>query len=403
MNQIKQNAQFTFKYNQFFGRHGWLRLTPAYSVKVVEQVIDELSYRPKCVLEPFSGTGTTELVCANKGIYSVAYDVNPFLVWLAKVKTKIYDKRVINSLDDIVEDIVRNLSSESPVRYPPMHNITKWWSSKQLDYLARLKNAIWSKKESSVCDLLKVLFCRQVFELSNIAVNHISTSFSTDSGIQNNFDDDVGNLCFLKSYRMMKDTLVEQPNVSVLVKKQNSLNIPFEMSDNYDTVITSPPYPNRISYIRELRPYMYWLDYIKTATEASDLDWETIGGTWGSATSKLLHWKLQTTLLPCYLMDIVRHIATVKNKSSKLMANYVLKYFEDMSVHLQSVFKTIRSGGSIYYIVGNSSFYGYVVPSELIYEEILTRIGFRDVKSIVIRKRNCNRNLYEYCISAVKP
>src|SRR5438045_1246519 len=29
--------------------------------------------------------------------------------------------------------------------------------------------------------------------------------------------------------------------------------------DYYDCVITSPPYPNRMSYIRELRPYMYWL------------------------------------------------------------------------------------------------------------------------------------------------
>ena len=75
----KQNAQYTYKFNKSMGRHGWLRLTPAYSVKIVEEILAGLDYRPKCVLEPFSGTGTTELVCSSKGIASVAYDINPFL------------------------------------------------------------------------------------------------------------------------------------------------------------------------------------------------------------------------------------------------------------------------------------------------------------------------------------
>ena len=86
----KQNSQYTFKYNEKMGRHGWLRLTPAYSVKMVETVLQNLDYTPKCVFEPFSGSGTTELVCANHGISSFAYDINPFLVWLASVKTAQY-------------------------------------------------------------------------------------------------------------------------------------------------------------------------------------------------------------------------------------------------------------------------------------------------------------------------
>ncbi|WP_322490103.1 hypothetical protein [Chloroflexus sp.] len=37
-------------------------------------------------------------------------------------------------------------------------------------------------------------------------------------------------------------------------------------------VITSPPYPNRMSYIRELRPYMYWLGYLNNGRDAGELD-----------------------------------------------------------------------------------------------------------------------------------
>ena len=81
-----QNAQYTFKYNSSLGRHGWLRLTPAYSVRLVEEILTELDYTPGCVMEPFSGTGTTELVCANRGISSFALEINPFLVWLGNAK-----------------------------------------------------------------------------------------------------------------------------------------------------------------------------------------------------------------------------------------------------------------------------------------------------------------------------
>ena len=56
---IKQNTKYTFKYNLSMGRHGWLRLTPAYSVRLVEEILESLTYTPKGILEPFSGTGTT--------------------------------------------------------------------------------------------------------------------------------------------------------------------------------------------------------------------------------------------------------------------------------------------------------------------------------------------------------
>ena len=403
MNKILQNACLTFKYNQSLGRHGWLRLTPAYSVKIVELVLTRLNYRPQYILEPFSGTGTTELVCASKGIPSTAYDINPFLVWLAKVKTKIYHREIFTIFNNVVNDIMKNLPYVSPCQYPPIYNIDRWWNTKQLNYLARLKNAIWDKKESQVFDLLKIAFCRQIIELSNAAFNHISTSFKENNETSDGFTNDIGDLLFLKSCEMINNTLKEQPKADVFIKKQNSLNIPTDMINGYDTVITSPPYPNRISYIRELRPYMYWLDYLKTTTEASELDWTTVGGTWGAATSKLLGWESKTNLLPCFLLEIAEKINKVSNKSAQLMANYVLKYFDDMALHFQSIFQTIKSGGSIHYIVGNSSFYGYLIPSERIYQAILSQIGFQNITIVIVRKRNCNKNLYEYCISAIKP
>ncbi len=36
---LRQRAEYTHKYNAMHGRHGWLRLTPAYSVKIVDELL----------------------------------------------------------------------------------------------------------------------------------------------------------------------------------------------------------------------------------------------------------------------------------------------------------------------------------------------------------------------------
>ena len=48
-----------------------------------------------------------------------------------------------------------------------------------------------------------------------------------------------------------------------------------------DLVVTSPPYANRMSYVRELRPYLYWLRFLRTPDGAGDLDWSAVGGPGG--------------------------------------------------------------------------------------------------------------------------
>lgn len=58
---LRQRADYTHKYNLKTGRHGWLRLTPAYSVRVVEELMDSTQGSLR-VLDPFCGTATTAQV-----------------------------------------------------------------------------------------------------------------------------------------------------------------------------------------------------------------------------------------------------------------------------------------------------------------------------------------------------
>jgi len=397
---IKQNSQYTFKYNMSMGRHGWLRLTPAYSVKLVEDILNGLDYKPKAVLEPFSGTGTTELTAGNMGIKSYAFEINPFLVWLGNTKTSMYTEAEIEFFQTIAYDIMEHLDFFSPCQYPNIFHIERWWGPGQLVFLSRLKTAVLSTENPKIQNLLKIAFCRTLIEISNAAFNHVSTSFhdKPEAGFERQYARDF----FLSSCSMLSQTARIQPSVTPEIFNHDSKSIPPELKNAFDTVITSPPYPNRISYIRELRPYMYWLDFLTSSEQAGIMDWNTIGGTWGSATSRLAEWTGDDIPLPGYLYDIVGQISRAENKSSLLMANYVHKYFNDMAVHLSGIYEKLSVGGRIFYIVGNSSFYGVAVPSEILYADIMESIGFQNISYKIVRKRNCNKCLYEYVVSAEK-
>src|SRR5581483_6810536 len=90
-----------------------------------------------------------------------------------------------------------------------------------------------------------------------------------------------------------------------------------------------------MSYIRELRPYMYWLGYLATGREAGELDWRAIGGTWGCATSNLLSWAPRGMRSVPY-DGFEETVATISNRS-RILGTYVRKYFHDTVDHIQSL------------------------------------------------------------------
>jgi hypothetical protein len=410
--QVRQRSDLTFKHNANQSRHGWLRLTPAYSVKLVDEILSNVEAHLK-VFDPFSGTATTPLSAAYRGHRAVSIDINPFLVWFGKAKLRHYGTKTINEAKAVSEAIQSAIDkgSASPCLPPPISNIGRWWDENHLEFLCYVKGEIdkRSNTDSEVRDLLLVAFCRAVIDLSNAAFNHQSMSFK-DNGNGNGKgqkqselwpEELFDRLLFTSYVDTILESAVHNPVGDATVCKCDARDIHDLPESEFDLLITSPPYPNRMSYIRELRPYMYWLGYLKEVREAGEMDWEAIGGTWGIATSRLNNWYLNSeTYFPKYLEDIIRQIAKSDGKSGELLSRYVGKYFEDMWKHFLSARKVMRSGGRVHYIVGNSKFYDCLVPTEKIYLDMLTKAGFKDAEIKVIRKRNSKRELYEFDVTA---
>lgn len=114
-------------------------------------------------------------------------------------------------------------------------------------------------------------------------------------------------------------------------------------------------------------------------------------------------WGPNGKVLPEVLTDAVGRIAESDGKNAQLMATYVLKYFYDMHLHLSSLPNVLEAGAELHYIVGNSSFFGNMVDTPAILIASMQMLGYENTASTIIRKRNCNKALFEYDVTAHWP
>ena len=409
--RVRQRAELTYKYNLQSGRHGWLRLTPAYSIKVVKDVLAATPGATR-VFDPFSGTATTTLCAAERGLVAHSIDINPFLVWLGNAKLAAYTPAQLDEVARLGDAAARaaTCAGAKAVAPPPLHRIDRWWSPEALRFLCALKAELEHRAgDDARCrDLLMIAFCKTMMRLSNADFGHQSMSFKdrqkrTSAQPELDARPDFRQV-FAADLTTIVDSASPPPTGSGQVLSSDSRTLDaLDLGAEPDLLITSPPYPNRMSYIRELRPYLYWLGYLQQSREAGELDWQAIGGTWGIATSRLACWERDDAVaMPAYLAPILDKIRAAHGKNGPLMANYVSKYFEDMARHLERVRGLLAPGADVHYIIGNSSFYGHLVPAERLYADLMTDLGYRNVGVRVLRKRNSKKELYEFDVFATR-
>lgn len=411
--KISRRDHLTFKGNLRHTRYGWLRLTPAYSVHQVAELLAP-DGEEAFVLDPFCGTGTTALVCAERGIACDTTDINPFLVWLATVKASAYQAAAVDAFVSVSAQVaaaVRAGNGPSPW-VPALHQIEKWWDEKTLAALGHAMAQLKSLKEAvpqGAWDLLQIAFCRTMMDHAHVSFGHQSMSFKkrprqpekpaatfpafADNSVAATWEQAVAGIA-----SAARSPIARQPRVLLLDARNLETGL---QADCYTRVLTSPPYPNRMSYIRELRPYMYWLGYLQDGRRAGELDWQAIGGTWGCATSNLAKWTPEAGVVVPFegFEAILQRIAA----GSDLLSRYVHKYFHDMVLHIRGLYRVVKPGGTVHYIVGNSKFYEVVLPVEAIYASLFEAAGFREAAVQVTRKRTSKKELFEFVVSARKP
>ena len=109
---------------------------------MVEEILDK-SGAATFVLDPFCGTGTTALASIYRGKPATSLDLNPFLVWLARVKCATFSDRQIGITREIAGEIVQSIlkGTAQLATAPSIHDIDRWWDSNDTPFSESLEGS----------------------------------------------------------------------------------------------------------------------------------------------------------------------------------------------------------------------------------------------------------------------
>lgn len=400
-------GDITFKAGQIESVHRWYRLTPSYSPSLVRFLIKELQIaREHFVVDPFSGRGTTSIECQKQGIKALGIEINPLLQQVGcksltwnTVNLHLFEKYLTegssliekfknNSLEDVIESFNTSI--------PIIHNVFRWWKKNVLKDLIICREVMLKSAYYPVKDYLWLALNQACLDCANIHRNHPTITFDDNHQRKIDVFSEIS-----KNLGVIHADLIslnlEEISFSELgsIKLGNSTdNLKQQINCPVNFVITSPPYPNRYSYIHQTRPQLHFMEVLDNVRQATEIDLQAIGGTWGRATSVLQN---ELIVVPPDIKSYLCYYEELQDKSV-LMCNYATKYFIDMWKHIKSLKQVTATRFRGAYIVGNSRLSGVEIFTESILGKLFNHEGFEVERIVSFRKRGGRKRLYETAV-----
>ena len=391
--------------------HSWFRLTPSYSPELVRYMLEYLKCNDKTViLDPFLGKGTTTIECKKLGFNCIGVEINPLLKKVSEYELtwdidlalfKAHYEELYSNLAKIIsqekEASLEDVLTKYKITIPTIHNPYRWWRKNVLKELLIIKNIVFSMGDNDFKKLYWLALCSSAIDCANIHRNHPTISFDDNHNREINtlfdFNDKIENIISDLSI-IHEQSSATYPYIDVILGDSTILDS-FIKDRLVNRVITSPPYPNRFSYVHTTRPQLFFMDIFDNPSQSAELDIKAIGGTWGRATSDLYNVKIEPYK---HLNSILENIRAELISKSNLMCNYIIKYFNMLDDHIGTLKQVISKDFRGAYVVGNSRIKGVEIHTELILSEIFEARGFNVDELITFRKRGGKAKLYETAI-----
>jgi DNA modification methylase len=321
------------------------------------------------LLDPFCGSGTSLVEARMAGMNAIGVDLNPFAVFLARVKTTDFDleqvAREAKSLRATVDDMLKRAVRVSPPRF---FNIDYWFKPEvQLD-LALLQHAILNHTTPAVRDFFLVAFAATVRESSNTRRGEYKLYRIPESELNRHnppvfalFWERVG-----RNLRGLSEFLAERmPNTTACVIETDArLPLPIE-SASVDVIVTSPPYGDSqttVAYGQFSRLVLQWLGFEDEA--AKSVDRRALGGQKRETQVQFRSPALEATL------------EAIHAKSPKRAAQ-VQQFYADFAECFPELTRVAKPRCHACFVVGNRTVKGVRIPTDQILIEIAQGFGWR--------------------------
>lgn len=371
--------------------HRWYPFVEGYSREFIKSIIDEMPKKNLICLEPFSGSGTTTLELQNNGIPCYAFEVNPLMYLISRVKLeKSYSSaRIDYWLDYVIknrkiENVV--LPSEFPTLYENNDNNRKKWnySSTVGKSIEKLKIAINSIDEITYKELFKVALASILLEVSNLYRNGKCLSYKKNWENNTYTEEEVFQLFDNKIKKEIKPD-IEMPHIhtdcnnkDMLFNEDSRIGIQKRLNDSsVDLVITSPPYLNSRDYTDTYMLELKTLDLTRDSKAILDLRKKTIRShvqiKWND-TSAIDNELLKKTI------SSLNEASSGITKWNDSLIDMVRLYFVDMHGIFMNMYRKMKNGGRVFFNVSNSAYFNVLINTLEICTSIAESVGFRVIE-----------------------
>jgi DNA modification methylase len=372
--KVSKGQRFLFiSYDQTRYTHGIHKYPAKFFPELPRWLIQKYSEKSDIILDPFTGSATSNIEAILNRRHSVGIDVDPFSRFLAKVKTTKLEESVLKSnIEDVLNEIIKykpQYVSKSDIPIFPYRD--NWFIPEILSELAFIKKIISNQSiNNNIIDFYKVCLSSIIRAVSN-ADNNCTRTVVRKKLNKNVFPSlaltKFAEVLLINSLRIIEFSKIYPKNIITEIPDDSEARI-IKYPDNYFSfALTSPPYVNAVDYPRTHQLEMYWLDFFNgslTPLKRKHIGTESVL----SADYKFLH-KIN-------IEEADIKISKIYDKD-KRRAFIAYKYLQDMEENLKEVFRTLKPGGKYAVVVGNNSIRGEVFESWLYLMKISERVGFK--------------------------
>jgi DNA modification methylase len=370
---VKNEDRFLFiSYDQSILTHGLHKYPAKFFPELPRWLIKRYSNEYDTILDPFCGSGTTNVEALLNKRHSVGIDVDPFSRYLSRVKTTPLNE---NELDDSCSILLKEIIDFKPslvkaeiLNFPYRD---QWFNEEIVLELAYIKEKIGNLDfGEDVKDFYRICFSSIIRSVSNADDNCTRTVIRKKLNKQVYPADALTK--FVKSILIkvpkMKEFSKKYPkDIRVAFPEDNDARKILYPDNSFDLAVTSPPYANAVDYPRTHQLEIYWLELANGSL--TPLKRKHVG-------TESVKVEVYKNLHNLGILEADEAIYNIYQKDPR-RAYIGYKYLYDMQENLKEVYRVLKPEGRYIIVVGNNKIREEVFKNWLYIMKMSEQIGFK--------------------------
>ena len=350
--------------NTRYATHGLHEYKGKYNPQIVRTIINYFGLKPgDKVLDPFCGSGTTQVECALSGISSVGTDINPLAVKISNLKTSALSLNCDVAIQHLSElyKLLCAASAETTINGNPARYeyLLHWIPEETLSKLETVRD--YSQRISPTVGLLFILAASNLIreyslqEPLDLRIRR-RTSPMPEKQFQDAWKDQV--LQQIKCIELFQGT--PHGNLASGHALKADIRTIGELPDRFDAAITSPPYATALPYIDTQRISLVWLG-LCDPTNIMSLETSLIGSRefYRIDKEQLRSEMLQNAArLPAevnnLILELYNSLSPDDGFRKRAVPLLLYRYFSDMKQMFASVRNLLKPYAKYALLVGNN-------------------------------------------------